>query len=383
MTAPSMTTEREDEAGRKLSDKALAAIIESVIWRQSILPGGDGGISDAIAEWRSEDHLRESNKIIEELALKIAQRVLKYMPDSPVPTGAGEAEKHAVEKILDMVLNRGATESGTYRERAERIVAALRAQPPQPTGAHVLYKTGDADAPAVIKDRNGDVVLECCRLCGRGEAQLSEPCDGLPPIGDSLAQPIGDAEGLTSEDAIKWITEDGRYFAKRDTKGEDMAFWSNVYNSENCEKIANLLRSADSRSAASAWQDISTAPKDGTLVLICGNGDAGYYVADAKYDGRYWCLFNVDADDWTEPCFAPTHWMPLPAPPAALSTGAGEEKQECDHEWVPDYTHNSCKKCPAVRTDSGWGIASYMVFACMDDARFYQQNGRLPDKHQS
>lgn len=83
-----MTTQKEDEAGPMLSDKALAAIIESVIWRQSILPGcdGGGGISDAIAQWRSEDHLRESNKIIEELSLKIAQRVLKYVPSS-APTG--------------------------------------------------------------------------------------------------------------------------------------------------------------------------------------------------------------------------------------------------------------------------------------------------------
>lgn len=66
-----------------------------------------------------------------------------------------------------------------------------RAQPPQPTGTHVLYKTGDADAPDAIKDRNGEVVLANCRLCGRGEAQLSEPCDGLSSIGDSQAQPTG------------------------------------------------------------------------------------------------------------------------------------------------------------------------------------------------
>lgn len=39
---------------------------------------------------------------------------------------------------------------------------------------HVLYKTGDADAPAVIKDGNGDVVLQLCRRCGAGEAELAD-----------------------------------------------------------------------------------------------------------------------------------------------------------------------------------------------------------------
>lgn len=46
------------------------------------------------------------------------------------------------------------------------------------TEAHILYKTGDPDAPDVIKDRNGEVVLGLCRICGRGGAELSEPCDG-------------------------------------------------------------------------------------------------------------------------------------------------------------------------------------------------------------
>lgn len=41
---------------------------------------------------------------------------------------------------------------------------------------HELYKTGDADAPDAIKDRNGEVALNCCRKCGRGESDLTQPC---------------------------------------------------------------------------------------------------------------------------------------------------------------------------------------------------------------
>lgn len=41
---------------------------------------------------------------------------------------------------------------------------------------HDLYHNGDPDAPAAIKDANGDVVLGLCRRCGRAEAELTEPC---------------------------------------------------------------------------------------------------------------------------------------------------------------------------------------------------------------
>lgn len=48
--------------------------------------------------------------------------------------------------------------------------------------SHDLYKTGDADAPEQIKDRNGEVVLDQCRCCRRAESQLldGEPCAKAP-----------------------------------------------------------------------------------------------------------------------------------------------------------------------------------------------------------
>jgi hypothetical protein len=39
---------------------------------------------------------------------------------------------------------------------------------------HILYKTGDLDAPEVIKDGNGEVVLSLCKICYKGEADLTE-----------------------------------------------------------------------------------------------------------------------------------------------------------------------------------------------------------------
>lgn len=40
---------------------------------------------------------------------------------------------------------------------------------------HLLYERDDPNAPACIKDANGDITLGLCRVCGKGEAELAEP----------------------------------------------------------------------------------------------------------------------------------------------------------------------------------------------------------------
>lgn len=41
--------------------------------------------------------------------------------------------------------------------------------------------------------------------------------------------------------AIEFMNEAATYFENRATGGEDKAFWSNVYNAENCRRVAGLL----------------------------------------------------------------------------------------------------------------------------------------------
>lgn len=41
---------------------------------------------------------------------------------------------------------------------------------------HIFYKTGDLDTPNFIKDRNGEVVLNLCRMCWKAEGDLSSSC---------------------------------------------------------------------------------------------------------------------------------------------------------------------------------------------------------------
>ncbi|XAI94712.1 putative pyrophosphatase [Pseudomonas phage vB_Pa-PAC6] len=63
----------------------------------------------------------------------------------------------------------------THQKMCRREDEANRPKPPE----HDLYRTGDEGAPDAIKDRNGEVVLNLCRCCGKGEAELIDtPCPG-------------------------------------------------------------------------------------------------------------------------------------------------------------------------------------------------------------
>lgn len=48
---------------------------------------------------------------------------------------------------------------------------------------------------------------------------------------------------MTAKEAIDFLNEASRYFLNRPTNGEDKAHWSNVYNSENCKKVADYIKS--------------------------------------------------------------------------------------------------------------------------------------------
>ena len=83
----------------------------------------------------------------------------------------------------------------------------------------------------------------------------------------------------------------------------------------------------------SKWLPITTAPKDGTPILVyekpgeyAEEGDTGIYLVQWRafiihYPGCHpieaWCVPGSDQDEQGG-CFTidnPTHWMPLPKPP--------------------------------------------------------------------
>lgn len=69
--------------------------------------------------------------------------------------------------------------------------------------------------------------------------------------------------------------------------------------------------------SAQAWLPIATAPKDGTYVLLTGDG---WSYPPAKV-GRWYAWEGFDEHDgfWESNSLLvePTHWMPLPASPEA------------------------------------------------------------------
>lgn len=99
------------------------------------------------------------------------------MEDSGVP-GMGATVYADIGKRADdgtpeeiIVFARGRTCEDTFTDLRQKCDRVLH-------NSHTLYKEGDTDVPDAIKDRNGDIVLGQCRLCGRAEIELSSLCPG-------------------------------------------------------------------------------------------------------------------------------------------------------------------------------------------------------------
>lgn len=73
----------------------------------------------------------------------------------------------------------------------------------------------------------------------------------------------------------------------------------------------------------SQWQPIETAPKDETAVFLWGCIEGSPYsrphigiddLVQAYWDEKAQAWRAIDYEGWVP---APTHWMPLPAPPTS------------------------------------------------------------------
>jgi hypothetical protein len=86
---------------------------------------------------------------------------------------------------------------------------------------------------------------------------------------------------------------------------------------ELCEECAPADRTTETE-----WHDISTAPKDGTVVLVCnewGTWAAKYeeYCQSGFRPENPWFVMMLNMKHMSNaPNYRPTHWMPLPSPPA-------------------------------------------------------------------
>jgi hypothetical protein len=126
------------------------------------------------------------------------------------------------------------------------------------------------------------------------------------------------------------------------------------------------------------WQPIETAPKDGTEVLIwredCGPLMGRYCSAnelstmsdrerdeldEASLFQEDWWGGDADGGGFRlEGSEVPTHWMPLPTPPASLvqgteaTAGGGANYPTPEKNPTPAYRHVGVTACPAPQPRS-------------------------------
>ena len=74
------------------------------------------------------------------------------------------------------------------------------------------------------------------------------------------------------------------------------------------------MTAEEERAAEGGWQPIETAPKDGSTILYSAGGwvCAGcWHIREEQWREHN----NFPSDSWGTEDY-PTHWMPLPSPPA-------------------------------------------------------------------
>ena len=101
-----------------------------------------------------------------------------------------------------------------------------------------------------------------------------------------------------------------------------------VYTADQMRAYAQAALNA--RAGGDGWLPIESAPKDGTYILAIV---PGFVPAVAKWRAERGSFEYMDADNFSSDdqyeeflmatdSWAPTHWQPLPTPPAALASQA-------------------------------------------------------------
>lgn len=79
------------------------------------------------------------------------------------------------------------------------------------------------------------------------------------------------------------------------------------------QSLKDMATAAITAYEAAQWQPIETAPKDGTPILAYEPGEVPCVVQALRYNGHLiWqaCCYDMEGLN------KPTHWRPLPPPPA-------------------------------------------------------------------
>lgn len=166
--------------------------------------------------------------------------------------------------------------------------------------------------------------VELLRMIPAGSKLYTAPQPSPTPQADSVTAPAAGAVAHTISDA----------------QIEAMPVWRNFVGlwpesrREIVDAVVDLLAAAPAQqvqedAGGANWQDISTAPKDGTRFVAVGNNYGLYsetqHVCIAQWFRGCW----IEASDWNETSELKylTHWMPLlPLP------GNAARKQGANHD---------------------------------------------------
>lgn len=89
------------------------------------------------------------------------------------------------------------------------------------------------------------------------------------------------------------------------------------------DKLASMIP-AGGLAEEARWQPIETAPRNGTWLLVAGPDHTGARRMVCRWlVGLEW----ESADDGYGAYIQPTHWMPLPDVPAAMSAPTPQQEQ--------------------------------------------------------
>lgn len=98
----------------------------------------------------------------------------------------------------------------------------------------------------------------------------------------------------------------------------DPAWHAHVYDVME-ERLTDALAAYDAAPAGDGWRPIESAPKDGKWLLLYGNGSGFMACTFVGYWGRRYAdepLGWQEAFALRQPPARPSHWRPLPPPPA-------------------------------------------------------------------
>lgn len=104
------------------------------------------------------------------------------------------------------------------------------------------------------------------------------------------------------------------------------------------------MRPAPAVAPVAGWQDIETAPKDGSHILFV---DAGVVNEGRYIEGHGWWLAHNDpSDSWGPGQLHPTHWMPMPEPPSEKANARCPYWMSGEHKFEQNLA-TACK-CGAL-----------------------------------